>query len=224
MVHAPAILHDSAAHSYSPFPHAFGLILSFFLLILADQEAYEPCDEHSSIHVVISIVRKSSAVKRAIVDKLLQRCHDMYKFFQDYVHPTMHDCEDYIGCPAEEVDIILNGMSSNDNMATRKRVDLGRLRDKLNKLETEQPDCAIAILCSSEDGLFTNAVGIQEYFREFRMLDIVFVVLKGHRQWNEYRLRDVLKAIEDVGNGHAGDTPSHHLVRDWVQISMQKEK
>jgi hypothetical protein len=148
----------------------------------------------------------------------------MHRFFQDTIHPAMHDCSDNNGCPAEEMNFVFDGMSFNENVATHKWENFELLSNQLCQVKSETLDCTIVILCNAEDGLFTNATGVQEYFRNFTTLDIVLNVLHGHSQWTEYRMTDVLAAIDDISNDQVLDNPSHCLVADWIRISLCKEQ
>jgi hypothetical protein len=109
-------------------------------------------------------------------------------------------------------------------MSKHKWKDLVELRSSMDNLCQCGGHCTIVIICSSEDGLFTNVEGIKNFFQGFvKMLNVLFVTYLGGGRWKRYNMVDILNAIDDIQRQNFIATPSHQLVTDWVSVSLSKE-
>jgi hypothetical protein len=180
---------------------------------------------YKEIRSVIVVARKSSHASETVIQKLRMRSNQLYQFFQIRIHPTLHNC--MAGdCQAEYVPLTFIEMSSNTDMSTSRRKDLEELRQILKRYDRE-PNAnsqEVAILCSNEDGLFTNAEGVAEFFSKFDHIQIVLYIFLGGDKWERYDMADLLAAIADFrAKDYAKLTPSHQLLLRWVGISLDKE-
>ena len=150
---------------------------------------------------------------------------ELFQFFQVRIHPTLHVYKTG-SCQVEFVSLTFNMMSSNTDMSTSRRKDLEELRRTLTKLDREPSADSqeVAILCSNDDGLFTNAEGVAEFFSKFKRITIVLYIFLGGAKWEKSGMNDLTAAIADFrAKDYTNLTPSHHLLLKWVGISINKE-
>lgn len=108
------------------------------------------------------------------------RNNQLYQFFQIRIHHTLHNC--MAGdCQVEYVPLTFIEMSSNINMSTSRRKGLEELRQTLKRYDRESnaDSREVAILCSNEDGLFTNTEGVAEFFCKFDRIQIALCIFLG---------------------------------------------
>ena len=110
-------------------------------------------------------------------------------------------------------------------MSKSKKKDMLDFRKSLDDLCREGEYSTVIVIFSSEDGMFTNAEGVKNFFTDYALqLDIILVMHLGYDDWKHYRMNDILEAIRDIEGKTYRSTPSHDLVFDWVTISLDKEQ
>ena len=180
-----------------------------------------------SVRAVICVGRYSCYT---IDPKKVQLLHDnnrkLYKKFTKYIHPTLHatlhECQPG-DCPMEFKSITFNGWSSNSNMFQRSGKEFAELTSFLTTIAKEvEPNSYIALIFSSQDGLFTNVLGVRQYFKPFESLNIVLHMYVGGSSFQNYRLSEVLEAVGDFEAQRHRNTPVHQLVLDWMKVSYNK--
>ena len=198
-----------------------------------DEEDAEPSKINAlglkaiSVQAVICVGRYSCYT---IDPKKVQQLHDnnrkLYKKFTKYIHPTLHptlhECQPG-DCPMEFKSITFNGWSSNSNMFQRSGKEFAELTSFLTTIAKEvEPNSYIALIFSSQDGLFTNVLGVRQYFKPFESLNIVLHMYVGGSSFQNYRLSEVLEAVGDFEAQRHRNTPVHQLVLDWMKVSYNK--
>jgi hypothetical protein len=177
----------------------------------------------SAVRAVVCVSRTSGHQDIDFVAKLRTNNERMYRWFQQVTHPYLHDCTPD-QCIAEFISIVLNGFASNTNMTTRSGTDLTKMTNILEDLLKESSDAPLlaVVMFSSLDGLFTNLLGMRDYFSNFRSLNLLFYMYCGNHTFQSFSLNQLLPAIEDVLSHQVKDTALHQLLQKIVLVSVNK--
>ena len=188
-------------------------------------------DGDISLRAIIAISRKSGHVDDNIVDALHKRNDDIYGLVQDEIHSKLHvqqrdptQCEQQ--CPAEKFSVVLNGISSNEDMSSNKHSQLRNFMNLLSALNTEDTassNLAVIAFCNF-DGFPTNFDDLERLFKQLSRFQLVLVVIKGRQHYTIHFMADIFKAASELKVGIAQTLYQHHeLVRGWVTVSLTKE-
>ncbi|KAK5308574.1 hypothetical protein LTR99_001550 [Exophiala xenobiotica] len=177
------------------------------------------------LRAVICVSRTSGHQDRDFVAKLEANNRQMYGKFQRKMHAKLHTCGPE-ECPAEFRSIIYNGWSSNSNMAKVAGKSFKDMTSFLHQLisEASQYSTRTALIFTSLDGLFTNIVGVRDYFTPFLGLDIDFYVYEGGSDFATHQLKDVLLGINNILNGSPVNITVGDFLKRVIQVSVNKVK
>ena len=183
----------------------------------------EPLDyKNKSVRAIVCIGRYSNVRDNTGVQRLHDNNRKLYNKFVHYVHPHLHECQPG-DCPKEPFSIVFNGWSSTVNMSKASGEPFVELKDVLTRLAKEKPPGSyIALIFCSPNGLFTNTLGVHQFFEPFKSLNIVLHMYTGGKSFQEYLLSDVLNVIGDFAAGQRHNTPAHKLVLDWMTVFYNK--
>ena len=183
------------------------------------------------VRAVIAVSRKSGRItgsqqhRTRTLGDLHKRNGQLYQLFQQHVHPTLHrDCK--AACQDEFFSIVLDGISSNENIADFNHPGLRNLRDILTSLQHEAGSIHIAFL--GKDGLTTNLNGISRFLGSLYNVTAFWIMLYlGPNIVKLYKMTAIIHAIRHceaygLRDGLASD--EYALVADWYSIMFDKEQ
>jgi hypothetical protein len=133
--------------------------------------------------------------RKAAIHNLHERNQELYSAFERHVHGRMHtNCGGL--SVTEFFSIVLNGMSSNENIATFDQPDLRTLRKTKSDLQSETGLVYIAVF--GKDGLTTNVNGLCEWFGNLKnTANIRLMLYLGRNHLHVYDMPKLTTAIQD---------------------------
>ena len=173
------------------------------------------------------ILVSRNSTERDNVNHLHKRNSAHFTYFQESIHPCFHDCSTFgHACEVTQTSIVLNRISSNENMATSRRLEIQHLRSSLDASSQASHIEAgeIVLLVSSDEGLTTHVPGFEAFFSEYTDLPLSLVILKAPGEWEAYSIRNILDAIRELKAGNAlKKTKELDLVISMTATSVSKE-